>query len=489
MNAVRMIGGLGAMLVVASLSVVAAEEKESKAEVHTVRAGRFRVVVPLDGAFVSQRVEEVSLRPETWSDFTVIEAVDHGQKVRKGDLLVRLDRRKIEEQIRDERTARKLAELAIEQLQAELAVLEPSVPIELAAAERAKKTADADLDYFLNVERDMAERSANLQVQSSQMRVDFAREELEQLEKMYEADDLTEETEELILKRTRKQLEISEIYLEMAKTRRDHAIEILLPRQEAAMRELVERQHVELEKARSALPLSVTKMQLDLEKQQYELAKATEKLDKLERDAALLTVAAPADGIVYFGECVDGQWTTADAMRKKLRRGGKLWANEVFITVVNPKTLRVRVGLPEEELCRLTTATSCRITPVASGHQRLNARIEHIPLVPGAGGKFAATVKLDGDDAAEELHLAPGMKCKVAAIAYDAEDVVSIPLKALHTDKFDDQQHFVHRVGEDDDHRRQDVTVGQRGKESVEIVSGLAAGDEILLDAPAENKD
>ena len=134
MNAVRVICSLSLMLSVGLVSVVTADDNKPQAEVHTVSEGRFRVVVPLEGVFVTERMYEVSLRPETWTELTVVEAVEHGREVRKGDLLVRLDRRKIEEQIRDEEAARKHAMLAIEQLQAELHVLEPSIPVDLAAA-------------------------------------------------------------------------------------------------------------------------------------------------------------------------------------------------------------------------------------------------------------------------------------------------------------------------------------------------------------------
>jgi HlyD family secretion protein len=469
--------------------VAIADDKKSTLDVHTVAKGRLQVVVPLEGVLVAGRMHEVCLHPQAWTELNVVEAVDHGREVRKGDLLAKLDRRKIEQEIQDERAARKQAELAIEQLRAELRVLEPSVPVDLAAAERAKRNAAADLENFLAIGRDLAARSADVQVRYSEMRVDFAKDELVQLEKMYEADDLTEETEELILKRTRRQLELSQFSLEIARTSRNQILNIRLPRQEDDLGESVKQTELALDKVRTTLPLKLTKMKLDLDKQEYELAKATRKLEKLEHDAELHTVLAPADGIVYYGSCVDGEWTSADAMRKKLTRGGTLSAHEVFMTIIEPELLAVRVSVSEKALNSLTTATQCQVHPVAHPRKRLAARIEKIVPIPGADGKFSAMVKLeDQDSAAQELHLVPGMKCKVKAIVYDEDSRLIIPTKALHTDEFDDQQHFVNLIDEDTEHSRRDVAVGQRTETTVEITGGLAEGDKILLDAASGDK-
>jgi len=474
---------------VCGASAAVADEAKSKSDVHTVAKGRLQVVVPLEGVFVAGRMHEVCLHPETWTELQVVEAVEHGCEVRKGDLLAKLDRRKIVQKIQDERAARKQAELAIEQLRAELRVLEPSVPVELAASERAKRNAAVDLENFLAIGRDLAARSTDMQVQYSEMRVDFSKDELIQLEKMYEADDLTEETEELILKRTRRQLELAQFSLEIVRTNRDQVLQIRLPRQEDDLRESVKQTEVALNKVRTTLPLKLTKMKLDLDKKEYELAKATRELEKLEHDVELHTVLAPADGVVYFGSCVDGEWTSAGDMRTKLKRGGTLAAHEVFITIIEPERLAVRVSVSEKALNSLTTATECQVQPVARPGKRLTARIEKIVPIPGADGKFSAMVKLeDQGPAAQELHLVPGMKCKVKAIVYDEDGLLIVPTKALHTDEFDDQQHFVNLVNDDGAHSRRDVAVGQRAEKAVEITNGLAEGDKILLDSASGDK-
>src|SRR5262245_50856041 len=77
----------------AALAWQAASEK--------VQRGPFQVDVGLSGVFEAQEMTEVVLRPQAWSELTVVTAVPQGTLVHAGDRLVELDTHKIDEAIRD----------------------------------------------------------------------------------------------------------------------------------------------------------------------------------------------------------------------------------------------------------------------------------------------------------------------------------------------------------------------------------------------------
>ena len=64
-----------------------------------------------------------------------------------------------------------------------------------------------DLKRFLENDIDLTKRSAANSLKSSEQTLEYQLEELKQLEKMYKEDDLTEETEEIVLKRQRDAVE------------------------------------------------------------------------------------------------------------------------------------------------------------------------------------------------------------------------------------------------------------------------------------------
>ena len=78
---------------------------------------------------------------------------------------------------------------------------------------------------------------AHFSVKSAAEYLEYAKEELRQLEKMYRSKDLTEETEEIILRRTRFQVESGEVRLKEAELRRDATLKVELPRREIKVRE------------------------------------------------------------------------------------------------------------------------------------------------------------------------------------------------------------------------------------------------------------
>ena len=70
----------------------------------------------------------------------------------------------------------------------------------------------------------MAVKSAEFMVKYYDFMLNYEQDELTQLEKMYEADDLTEETEEIVLKRQRNSVEFAEFSLESARLSRDRTV-------------------------------------------------------------------------------------------------------------------------------------------------------------------------------------------------------------------------------------------------------------------------
>ena len=154
-----------------------------------------------------------------------------------------------------EKTLR-LNKLALQLADTELEFTKTTLPLDLEASARTKKIADEDLNYFLNINRSFLEESANFSLKSAQQSLEYSEEELKQLEKMYKADDLTEETEEIVLKRARNEVEQGKFYLKSTELRTKRTLEQEIPRQEQQLTEAAKRADIGLAKARATLPVS-----------------------------------------------------------------------------------------------------------------------------------------------------------------------------------------------------------------------------------------
>jgi HlyD family secretion protein len=486
-------GACGSLLALASVVLIggstSADDKPTakaggatKAETCKVEKGTIKVEVTLKGVVEAERMVETSIKPKAWTmPMTVKKAVEHGTTVKKGDVLVELDLDNIDRAIKDLKVERALADLAREQAEEELPVLEKLMPVELAAAERSKALADEDLKKFLETDRPLAELSAHFFVRMAQSYLDYARDELKQLEKMYRSKDLTEETEEAILKRTRFQVESGEFQVKTAATRRDTTLLVELPRREQAVREAAIKETLALQKAKAVLPLGVSQKRLALDKLRNESRKSAERLADLEKDREAMTVRAPADGVVYYGKCVRGQWTTAAAVGPKLQDGGILAPGEVLMTVVSARPAFVRATVEEKDLHALHPEMRGKAVPAGYPDLKLPARLVRISTVPQTAGMFDARVDVDLDDQAEVL--TPGMAVSVKLVAFRKDDALTVPSTAVFSDD-DDETRYVYRPAPDGKPEKRPVKVGKTGGGKTEIIEGLKEGDEILTAKP-----
>jgi multidrug efflux pump subunit AcrA (membrane-fusion protein) len=462
-----------------------------KPPTHKVEKGPFKIDVTLKGVFEAAEMTEIALSPEAWTPdtrgmLTVKKAVEHGKAVKKGDLLLTLDLEKIDQAIRDLEGDLHLSDVANKQAEEELPVLEKSTPLDLALAERGKKLADEDLKKFLEVDRPLSVKSANFTVKSAEHYLEYAKEELRQLEKMYRANDLREETEEIILKRQRHAVESAAFSLESSKIRRDQTLNVDLPRQEQTLKERVVRDGLSLDKAKSTLPLALSQKRVALEKAKYEHAKSADRLHKLQKDREMMTVKAPADGVAYYGKCVKGHWTTAATVGPRLQMGGVLMPDEVILTLVKPRPLFVRAVVEEKDLRYIRPGLQGKVQPVIDPEQKLPAHVEQVAAVPETPGTFDARIHLDSDK--EAAALMPGMACTVKFVVYQQAAALTVPAAAVFAEELDEDKHFVYVVDQAGMHTKRSVAVGKTADGRVEILSGLREGDEILQTKPAAGK-
>jgi multidrug efflux pump subunit AcrA (membrane-fusion protein) len=447
----------------------------------------FKIEVVLSGVFEAKRMVEVSIRPMAWAAPLVVErAIELGTPVKKGDILVEFDHAKIDKAIEDSEVESAIGDLALKQAEEEVPILEKALPIDLTAALRAKTQADEDLKKFLEVDRSQSERNAQFMVKRSVEYLEYAKEELRQLEKMYRSKDLTEETEEIILRRQRFQVESGEFSLKDAELRRDQALKVDLPRQEQRARETAVKLAIDLEKARALLPLNLNQKRLALAKLRHDHAKSAERLADLRRDRDAFTVHAPADGLVYYGRCERGQWSTGTTA-PKFHKGGIIAPDEVFMTVVAPRPLDVRATVDEKDLNALTQPKELKgfVTPAFDPDHRLAGRLTSVLSVPRGPGKFEAVVAVDIEE--QNLAIRPGMACTVKLITYRKDNALTVPSTAVFEDDSEEAlTHFVYLAKPDGDGKfpKHPVKTGKTAGGKTEILSGLAAGDEILGSMP-----
>jgi len=461
-----------------------AEKPEpAKPDAYTVKKEPLRIELGLDGVFEAAKATGISLRPEAWSTLKVLKAVEHGTVVEKGDLLLALELEKIDQAIADLRTENELADLSLRAAEQQLRSLEQTTPMDLEAAERAYRVAKEDAEYYFEVARPLNVKAADFSLKSAEEYLEYQREEVRQLEKMYKADDLTEETEEIILKRARNALERAEFRFEEAKIQYKRSKSVTIPRQDETVKESFKRAEVAVENARAGIPTTLEKLRLETEKLRVARARSEEKLEDLLADRAAMTVRAPVAGVVYHGKATRGKFSTGNASNQ-LNPGSTLAANNVFMTIVQPRPMSIRTSVPEKELHKVAAGIQGTAVPTAFPEMKLTAIVGEVAAIPLSSGDFDAQITVALGPKADALM--PGMTCKVELTCYENKEAIAVPPKALGSEDTNGEKSYVYVLGKKDQSKKRYVTVGKRTADKVEILGGLKAGEKILAECPKD---
>ena len=461
----------------------AKKEEPAKRKTHKVEPKRLKVEVPLDGVFVAREMEEVPLRPETWTTYEIVEVVEHGQKVREGETLIKFDNEKLNEAIDDLELEQRLNDLAIRRTEEELPRMETTLKMDFEQADRSNREAQEDFERYNEIDRPMTVRSAEFMVKYYNFMLDYERDELEQLEKMYEADDLTEETEEIVLKRQRNSVEFAEFSLDNAKIRRDETLNVRLPRYDIQIKEALERAELALARAKMALSIDLNRARYELEQRKVARAKSLDRHSKLIEDRGLMEIKAPAEGIVFYGQCVNGRWAETASLINKYKPHNNVSPGSILMTIVKSRPVSITSTVDEAKRPEVADGQKTLIALPAEGSDRLDGKVKSISAIPVSQGKFEINIELDQEEIPDWV--VAGMSCKIQVKTYDNKDALAVPKAAIHEDEDDPNTKYVWLVDPDDEKakpERRDVTVGKRSGDDVEIVKGLAKGDVISLE-------
>ncbi len=454
--------------------------KPTAAKAVTVKQTGMRITIATKGTFDPTGAREIRIAPKAWSPRTgikVIYAARRGSKVKKGQVLLKLDTKDIDEAIADGELTRQVAAMTLKLAEASFAAKTKTHRLDLAAAARSMRQANEDYQRYLKIGRPMAIKVARRGLISAEQSLGYVKEELRQLLKMYEADDLTEETEEIIVKRQRYAVERAEFAFAARKLETEKTLKIDIPRKDIAAREAHERKTIAHAKTRLAMDTAYRTAKIGLTRLKTATARSAEKFRQLKADRNLLTIKSPANGMLIHGAGVDGVWSK---LARELKRDDRVMPGETAMTIVTPGRVTVRTKAPETEMHRLRAGMACEVTAGAMPKRKLAGEVAYVSPLP-VGGNIAVTVALAPLNPAPRL--LPAMSCNVTILVYDNPKAVTIPAGYVHADAKGRKAVYVR--ADDGSVRKRGVSVGRSAKGQTEITRGLKPGEAVLPNAPA----
>lgn len=207
---------------------------------------------------------------------------------------------------------------------------------------------------------------------------------------------------------------------------------------------------------------------LDAQRSTFQInaARARDDLDALE-------LRAPHDGVMAL---------TADWAGVKPSVGSSLRPGNAFGRLPDLSALEVELALPQIEAEGIRVGNTVELWPAGRPDQTV---ISEISWVAGAARvtsraspvKYLTMKAPVTSEAARNFGWTPGQRMRARIILLQDEQALSVPNIALRSEA---GKYFV-RVRKGGGDERREVEVGVRGPARAQVLSGLSAGDEVLL--------
>ncbi len=197
-------------------------------------------------------------------------------------------------------------------------------------------------------------------------------------------------------------------------------------------------------------------------------------LKRMQNDLTLLTVDAPQDGVVIYGD----NW----ASNRKFAVGDIAFPGQVVITLPDLAHMQIAGYVYDTEVQYLSVGMPCDVSLDAVPAKSWRGRINALTSVAGRKG-FATTQKVFKAiillDSVDLTYMKPGMTARAEIVLSMAADVLAIPRLNLALDK-QGQYYVLKDMGPKTPPEKVVVKVGAFGDKMVQILSGVNVGDRLL---------
>ena len=464
------------------VSTSLAEEKrgDEPASAVKVRRAPFRHTVVEEGILVPAHATALNVRTRAYTGkLQVLEVVEHGATVEQGNVVLRLDAEALETALHKGELAVRTKEIGLHRARIALEELERDGDRDREMAEQDLELARHSLEGYREIQRPLDARAYHRGEKAYLDSIADQEEEIEQLGKMYAEDELTEATEELVLKRARRKLASTRERLEIYRARFRYSLSHSENKTLHTLERAVEKKEAQLRKLRHDEDTKREQAEIKLESAKHDLRASRKNLERLRGDAEAFAVRAPHAGIVLHGNLVSPSPPNGvmdvKVAANPIRVGDIVKAKGPIITVAVPGAMKVRFALKPADRYHAQVGMAAAVLPKALPETVLAATLEPMGRFPRPDGSWTAHALFGGG--AERL--VPLLKCSVRAVLIDLPDALIVPTKALFQR---DGRWYCHARDRSPFglSARAVVRGASSGKYTV-VLDGLREGDEILL--------
>ena len=421
--------------------------------------------------------DQVILKSEVEGKTTILSLVKEGTPVKAGDLLIELDASRLEDAKIDQQIRVMNGEAAFIRTRENLEVVKNQAQSDIEKAELTFQFAKEDLVKYQEGEypKDLKSTNATITV---------AREELQRAEvKLKWSGILFDEKYISLTELQADQLaaQKAKLDLELAIADRDLLQDYTFKRKLTELTSDVKQSEMALERTRRKATADRVQAEAEFRAKESEYTRETSKLEKINEQIGKTTIRAPIDGLVVYATSAQGNWR---GNAEPLDEGQEVREQQELIYLPAAGSMKAEAKIHESSLDKVTLGLSARVTVDALPGRTFNGTVDTIAPLPDAVSVWLnPDLKLYATDILLEngvSGLRTGMSCQVEIIIEQHDNVVYIPVQAVN--RVDGQPTAYVKSG--GKWKARPVEIGLDNNRMVHVVSGLDAGEQVLLRPP-----
>ena len=416
---------------------------------------------------------------------TIVWIIEENAKVKKGDIVAKLDATDLENRILDEKIELENLEKE-EELAKETQKLEDSTQAaNMKAAEDRVAKADDALRKYLRFERRQKRDALDLDISNAETKLDDAEETLRNYKANPETDTDENKQKEYKKKLTSAQNSISSAENELENTENSRRLWKMYddPSKLKALYNEVDQADLNMEKVKVAIASSRARTNRSLHNFRRRIRRVSENLQQNERFLEMMTLYAPADGIVIYGN-PDRPHSNPD-----IKPGMEVWRGMILMTIPEMSDMVVNLDLPEQYRSKVSVNDKVTIKPDSINNVSFEGRIDSIPTLPvniifwdsTSPKVYKSRIRFNE----QSPLLVNGMSVQVQVETQTIKDTLFVPVEAIFEDK---ERFYVYVRTENGGSREADVKIGESNDRFAQITSGLNEGDVIYLYRPQQGR-
>ena len=472
--------GLFFVTVIIASFIIKKTADETGLPLATAALKPFKVSVNAVGQLDS--VNAITVSSELKGEVKIVYLVEEGIKVKKGDILVRFDSRSLTDKV-------STLSAKVEEWKTVVNAHQQLLEFEKNQAVREIKAAEFDL------------KVAGLELQKIEQGdgpLELSRLEGELLEKKTQYEELKGYIKDLHdlekkgysypveISQARKKMERLGKEFDVTKQKYEAYKDFFLPTSIETAKSKVERAKMIVTQTHKGVGFKIGKATAEYRKAKQELEKYKRELKQVNLALEKTMVRSPQEGLVVMKERIqDGEY-------RKPRVGDLVFWNQPILFLPDISAMMVKVLIREVDLNKVKIGKKVNIKVDAYPDIKLTGRVSFIGALAEqrqeirAGSEKYFKVNILVSEKEESLR--PGMTARIEIIVKEGKrDALIIPINAVFEE---DGNHFVYVAARTSEmtYQKRIVKIGMQNLESVEILEGIKAGENVCLAKPPGSK-